>query len=240
MRSFLNKSILSAIALAAISGTAFAQVTLPPGASAVPIPDVVLASPPFAGTLVDAQQSGFTAFGGTINATLLSAVYRVGGGPGVGTLDFYYQVINTSSSFTIATGGVNSFSGAVIQVGQSNENIDGAGTGINGVNFVATGASIFNEAARGIAPGPDVNFSFLPGTFTSGTTSNIFFVRTNAVAFSTVGSFALQSGGIVAGASGPVLAAVPAVGVPEANAGLLVGLALPLLGGIAILRRKKN
>lgn len=235
MRSFLNKIALGAMALAAISAPAFAQTALPAGSTSVLVPSVSTGTPPFGGTFVQSATSSFTALpAGTINATLFSAVYRVGGGPGVGTLDFYYQIVNTSSTFAISNGGVNSFANAVLSVAETSDDVDGAGG-----SFTSVGTSYFLDASRGAGAGPDVNFSFIAGGLASGATSNIFVIRTNATTFTTAGSFSLQGGGNVAAASGPVIAAVPVVVVPEANAGLLAGLALPILGGVAVLRRKK-
>lgn len=237
MRSLLNKIALGLVALAAVSAPAFAQQSLPANSSNVNIDDILLGASPFGGVLEASQTSNFTSIGaGVINATLRSAVFRVGTGP-TSTLDFYYQIVNTNSTFEIANGGVNSFANATLSVGQTNEDVDGGGS----LSAIATSA--FGVASRGGGTGPDVNFTFNVGGNTglaSGATSNIFFVRSNANTFTTAGSFSLQGGGVVAASNGPVIAAIPTVNVPEANAGLLMGLALPLIGGVAVLRRRKK
>lgn len=249
MRSFLNKAILGAIALAAISGTAFAQA-LPPGANLTPV------------QTGNYDLTGLTAFASnnaiyngtsgieTITGTLASAVYGNGATPGTSTvLTFFYQLRNDIGSTSAITDfRLSGFAGAAIT--NSFEDLNGpgfvppVGTGSFAVPTAAAPENVSLRRTNAIT-GNNVLYSYDPDNGVSfllpGQASNILVLEITGGGFSGAGNASVNGqDSVSANSSGIVYTPVPATVVPEANAGLLAGLALPLLGGVAVLRRKKK
>ena len=209
-------------------------ITMAPASQATPLVGTVLTSPGATvfptltsaapGTLLASLVApySFATTAGTTSGTLTSAVYRNSSG----TLDFYYQVMNSSGSATdIAREIDTSFAGVTTWTGYRT---DAVGPFVAGTVAPVT-------ADRNVA-GSVVGFNFNPpesAEILHGTTSDILVISTNSLLF-TAGNASVIDGGTSTVAS---FAAVPTSGVPEPTTTLLIGGGL---AAVAILRRWKR
>ena len=154
-----------------------------PGTSAVPGD----ATGDAAGTLLASLSAPFTTNLGTTSGTLLTAVYI----EPTGTLDFYYQIVNSPSSIDgIARETDTNFTGFQTQVGFRTD-----GASLPSSPF--SNGTVFPSTADRGAAGDAVGFNFpIPlSEILPGQTSFVFVVSTNAANF-TVGNMSVIDGGV--------------------------------------------
>lgn len=183
------------------------------------------------GTFLDGSTdsvTGLNAQGNVLySGTLRSAVYR----NVLGTLDFYYQFYNsTSSPDSISRITMNSFAGFTTNIGYTNQNFDGSGN--SDVNFRG---SSYNQAPLigERVSSSTVGFNFGAGSYSPkinpGETSSILVIRTNAT------NFGIGSTSIINGAVANVATFAPTA-IPEPGTYALLGAGLIALG---LMRRKR-
>jgi hypothetical protein len=182
MESLIRRASTAAAALGFVASTASGALlgTTPvaPGGTIVPIGIAPLATP---GTLLahESENFSFSTTGGTTSGHVLSAVFQEAPG---GTLDFYYQIFNdTSSASSIARLSATDFTGWQTSVGYwTNVPQGSAGTG-----FVA-GTWAPQTADSSLPNGSTIGFNFNPpvsNEVAPGTASNILTICTNATNF---------------------------------------------------------
>jgi hypothetical protein len=217
---FINRNLIfSILALACV-------VAMAPYTQAAPLSGTVLTTPgntvfpglipngTAAGTLLASLVSpySFSTTAGTTSGTLTSAVYR----NSTGTLDFYYQVMNSPNSATaIARETDTSFQGFQIYTGYRTDAV--------GPFVVGTVAPVTADSNLSVTV---VGFSFSPpdnSKIASGLTSDILVISTNATAF-VAGNASIIDGGT------QTVAAFQPAGVPEPGTLLLMGAGLLALG----------
>jgi hypothetical protein len=139
-----------------------------------------------AGTLLASLSAPFTTNLGTTSGTLLTAVYR----EATGTLDFYYQIVNSPGS----TDGIGretdtNFAGFQTEVGFRAD-----GSSLPSSPF-SNGTVLPQTADRSVV-GNSVGFNFpIPLNVLPGQTSFVFVISTNATNFTT-GNMSVIDGGV--------------------------------------------
>lgn len=164
-----------------------------------------------------ASPFSYTSTSGTTSGTVYSAVYDDGG-----TLDFYYQVVNNSSSATsIAQLSAFDFVGFTTNAAYI---INGASLGVGFANGTIAPQLTSVEA------GDTVNFNYnspsASGVIPPGDTSDVVIISTNAT-FYKAGGDSVQDGG-----SSGTLAAFEPNSVPEPASLGLIALGLIALAGL--------
>lgn len=182
MKCLTRKSFLGLTAIALCVGlTAPAARADLVGAPILPNQEIVpLANAPAAlatEVLLNSEPVNAALGNPLISANLANAVYR----NSLGTLDFLFQVVNSAGSAPIASIAVNNYAGLITGVGYILGGALPAGTPF--AQPTAGGVPLI--AQRGPA-GADILFDAF--TITGGSTSNIFFVTTNATNFTQLGS----------------------------------------------------
>lgn len=225
------------IALAAVAFAAPLSATMvttgqcagPTSLGCVAALDIFSISSP--GTFLDGSTNsvtGLNAQGGVLyTGTLRSAVYR----NSLGSLDFYYQFRNSSSSpDSISRITMNSFAGFTTNIGYTNQNIDGSGN--SKVNFIGSSSNQIPLIGERVSDAT-VGFNFGAGSFSPkinpGETSSILVIRTNAT------TFGIGSTSIINGAVANVSTFAPTA-IPEPGTYALLGAGLVALG---LLGRKR-
>jgi len=172
------------------------------------------------GTLEGSMSSTYfyTSTDGTTAGFVYSAVYDDDG-----TMDFYYQVVNSSSSATaIAQLSAFDFTGFTTNAAFIT---DGGGLGTVFVNGTIA------PQLTNVEAGATVNFNFNTplesGVIGAGDASYVVIISTNATSY-TVGGDSVQDGG----SSGTLAAFQPSNGVPEPASLGLMGLGLIALAGL--------
>ena len=168
-----------------LSATALTGTVLTAPGSTV-VPGLTSAA---AGTLLASLSTpfSFTTTAGTTSGTVVAAVFRNASG----TLDYYYQVKNDSTSATpIARVTVASYTGFATSTGFRTD-----GASLAGGLFV--NGTVAPVVADRNAAGSTVGFNFQPPDSVKilpGTTSNVFVVSTDSTSF-TAGNLSLIDGG---------------------------------------------
>jgi len=181
-------------------------------AQATPLTGTVLTAPGFtvtpglippgtpAGTLLASLVSpySFATTGGTTSGTIISAVYKNSSG----TLDFYYQVMNSATSATaIARVTDTSFAGFTTWTGFRTD----------AVGPFAAGSVVYITADSD-ALGNVLGFSFNPpntAKILPGLTSDIMVISTNATAFTAGNTSVIDGGAVTVAALEPSSAGPP-------------------------------
>ncbi|HXM39978.1 MAG TPA: PEP-CTERM sorting domain-containing protein [Bryobacteraceae bacterium] len=177
------------------------------------------------GTLEAWTSSAFTytSTAGTTSGFVYSAVYDDGG-----TMDFYYQVVNSSGSATsIAQLSAFDFVGFT-----TNAAFITNGGGLTGTGFEnGTVAPQLTNVESGTTVNFDFNTPLESGVVAPGEASDVVIISTNAKNY-TLGGDSVQDGG----SSGTLAAFQPSSAVPEPTTLGLLGLGLI---GLASLRRRR-
>ena len=154
-----------------------------------------------AGTLLATISAPFTTVTGTMSGTVISAVYKEAGG----TLDFYYQVVTSSSATNCGSSGKTAcdsvarltgltFAGFATALGYRT---DGANTALLGASDPFTNGTVPPVSGDRESVGTAVGFSFYPpdsAKIHPGSTSYVLVISTDATAF-TAGSATVVGGG---------------------------------------------
>jgi hypothetical protein len=190
MKRFSKTSSLCAILALAIlliapsRASAFLAGTTPVAPNSSVIPGD--ATGDAAGTLLASLSAPFTTNLGTTSGTLLTAVYR----EATGTLDFYYQIVNSPGSIDgIGRETDTNFTGFQTQVGFRTD-----GASLPTTPF-SNGTVLPQTADRSVV-GDSVGFNFpIPNQILPGQTSFVFVISTNATNFTT-GNMSIIDGGV--------------------------------------------
>lgn len=231
-----SAAALAAVAAVALAPPARADVVLTPGATA-PLTaqgSIVGIGPlaPGSSTITNLASTG----GSPVSANLNEAVYRdLGGGLGVagGTI-FAFQVTNTGTA-AMANVAFTNYQGYATAVGT----LTAAPPSFPGSN--GSGTTGPATATRTLGAGNTVIFDFGPSGLAAGATSQVFFIRTDAPSFNSLGSG--QTAAVGAGLGGDVWANLLSptgtpVAVPEPGPAALAGAGGALFGLGAWLRRR--
>jgi hypothetical protein len=202
---FRSLSLLGVIVSVGVLGVSPAKATLVGSVLTAPgstvFPGDVTGDP--TGTLLATQTDPFsiTTADGVMSGTLESAVYEESGG----TLDFYYQVNNTSpDGDTIEHVNGSDFAGYTTYTGY---NTAGGFDGFSASSFIPDTA---NETSAGTI----VEFNYDTGLFgvdavPPGSSSAVLVISTNATAYKLGSSSAIDSGTATVTAYEPTTATVP-------------------------------
>ena len=160
----------------------------------------------------------FTTTAGTTSGTVESAVYREAGG----TLDFYYQVVNSATSATALTRETNtSFTGYNTDTGYLTD-----GSHLTGTTFVdGTVAPVFDDRS---GTGAVNGFLFELNELSKihpGETTHVLVISTDAT------QFEAGNASVIDGGSQTVAAFQPAPGIPEPASIVLIAGGLLALAG---------
>jgi hypothetical protein len=221
-----RRSIVSLLALACV-------VAIAPSSQATPLSGTILTAPGstvFPGLIPNGTAAGsllaslvapysFVTTAGTTSGTLTSAVFRNSSG----TLDFYYQLMNSPNSATAIARETNtSFQGFVTYTGFRT---DAVGPFTLGTTPPVTADSNLSATVVGFSFSPPD-----PGKIGPGLISDILVISTNATAF-VAGNASVIDGGT------QTVAAFQPAGVPEPGTLFLMGAGLL---GIACFKRKRH
>jgi hypothetical protein len=223
------------VCLALLAMPARADTTVNPGDAADAVPAVTYnngGSPVAPGaTFVTSMAISFT-LGVNPGATATEAVYKEPSG----TYDFLYQVTNATSAQAITS---------VTVVNYSNDVNTPFTTNTGYLTALPTGGAAFSSLGTAGEPatverttlnGASLTFSFSGTSLSTGQTSAIFYLRTNATNFNGNGTFQAN-----AATSGSGLAFQPAQGsvVPEPSVIVMGLVGTVVIGGRTYLRRRK-
>jgi hypothetical protein len=158
------------------------------------------------GTLLASLSAPYTTANGTTSGTLVSAVYREAGG----TLDFYYQVINNTTSTNCGTAGKPTCDPI------ARETDTDFSTWLTQLAFRTNGSGPFIPgtvspitADRNSPGGNVIGFSFFPpdgAKIAPGITSNVLIISTNATNFTSGNTTVLDGSGAMVASFKPIAA----------------------------------